>query len=134
MKATEALWAQEVCHHALSISPEMRDFFIFLRESGWYETVVDRAFNEVLEYLTTGNAPHEAHLADIKLALVELKPDQVGNAIFRFIINDTLEKIETDQAEPWHWATFNHFWIRWRERTRAKMRQAVGDLPEFIDE
>jgi hypothetical protein len=134
MRAPEALWSQELRHHALSTSKTMHDYFAFMHEKGWYGTVVDRALDEVVEFLALEDVPQQNHLEEMKLALVRLKPEQVGNAMFRFILNDTLEKIGTSAAEPWHFETYNFFWFRWRERARAKMRAALAELPEFIEE
>lgn len=134
MRAPEALWAQELRHHALSTSKTMHSYFAFMHENGWYDTVANRALDEVLEFLAIEDAPQANSLEEMKLALVRLKPEQVGNAMFRFILNDTLENIGTPAAEPWHSETYNFFWLRWRDRARAKMRAALAELPEFIEE
>jgi hypothetical protein len=133
MPAPEALWSQELRHRALSTSKTMHSYFAYMHENGWYETVVDRALDEVLEFLTTEDVPQENNLEEMKLALVRLKPEQVGNAMFRFILNDTLEKMGTPAAESWHFETYNFFWSRWRDRAGAKMRAALAELPEFIE-
>ena len=134
MRAPEALWSQETRHRAFSLSKTMHAYFTFMHENGWYDIVVERALDEVLDFLAIDDAPRENSVQEMKLALVRLKPEQVGNAMFRFILNDTLEKIGTPAAEPWHLETYNFFWIRWRDRARAKMRAALAELPEFIEE
>lgn len=134
MRAPEALWAQELRHPALSTSKTMHSYFAFMHENGWYDTVADRVLDEVLEFLAIEDAPQANTLVEMKLALVRLKPEQVGNAMFRFILNDTLENIGTPAAEPWHFETYNFFWLRWHDCARAKMRAALAELPEFIQE
>lgn len=36
----------------------MHSYFAFMHENGWYDTVADRALDEVLEFLAIEDVPH----------------------------------------------------------------------------
>ena len=132
MRPTEALWSQEVKHHALSICPEMHDFFAFLKQAGWYDDVVDQVLGQVMDYLADETVVQMSSLDAMKHELVDENPEGVGNAIFRFLLDDTLERMGTHEMGPVHWATAAYFWFKWKEMATARMTDLRNALPEFI--
>ncbi len=132
MTAAEALWSQEERHQALSLSPEMHDYFAYLWQNGWFEDVIDPVLDQVMEFLVDVPLEAPGSLGDVKRELVLANPEGVGNAIFRFILDDTLEKLGTESAGPVHWVTAAHFWFKWKGDHRARMIAARDRLPEFI--
>lgn len=134
MKASEALWSQDLRSHVLAVSEEMHAYYDFLHRNGWFDAVVDIVLDEILDLLVSEDLPQSRHVDDMKLTLAREKPERTANAIFRFVIDDTLEKIGTPEAGPLHWITFGYYWFRWREGTTARMRAILDELPEFFPE
>lgn len=132
MGATELLWTQEVRHHALSISPEMHDYYAFLRKTGWFDEIVDAALEKLMDFLDDGSFPEHASLEGMKRELVQDNPRGVANAVFRFIIADTIEKLGSANAGPTHWVTAAYFWFKWKDAYRTRMMEARDRLPEYI--
>ncbi|TVR95810.1 MAG: hypothetical protein EA406_13220 [Rhodospirillales bacterium] len=134
MKASEALWSQDLRSHVLAVSEEMHAYYEFLYRNGWFDPVVDMVLDEILEMLVSEDLPPARHVEDMKLILVQEKPERAANAIFRYLIDDTLEKIGTAEAGPLHWVTFSYYWFRWGEGTTARMRAILDELPEYFPE
>ncbi len=134
MNAPELLWTKEAQHHALSLSEEMHGYFEFLHRNGWFDDAVEFALDQVLEFLPTDDIAGPGDLAHVKAAMVREKPEQVGNAVFHFLINDTLEKAGTVGAHPVHCVTYGYYWFRWKDEAESRMRRLLADLPEFVEE
>jgi hypothetical protein len=132
--APDLLWQKEVRHHALSLSEEMHGYFDFLHRNGWFDDVVGFALDQVLEYLPTDDVAAADTLEHVRTAVVQEKPEQVGNAVFHFLINDTLEKAGTGGAHPAHAVTYAYYWFRWRDEAGPRMRRLLAELPAFVEE
>lgn len=110
----------------------MHQYFVFLHEAGWLDDVVDIVLNQIVDFLADENVPQHASLEEMKMELVHDNPEGVANAMFRFILDDTLEKMGTASAGPVHWATAAYFWFKWKDDSVARMLAVRNHAPEFI--